>query len=294
MSGENSQIRNVLGLIRFSHTVFALPFALLAAVLAWAQPDSVFRWRDLLGIIACMALARAAAMAFNRLVDHRLDAANPRTSNRHLPAGLLSRRFVIIFTLACSLGFIAATLVFLPKRLPIILSVPVLLYLLSYSFTKRWTMLCHYWLSAALCLSPIAAWIAVRDTVELPAVLLASVVFFWVGGFDILYACQDFAFDRQAGLHSIPARLGIPRALVVARVSHIATVLCLLALWHYSILGIVFLTATFAIAVLLCYEHWLVSADDLSRVNLAFFHVNTVISLGTLIAGGIDMWLNRL
>lgn len=294
MSGENSQIRNVLGLIRFSHTVFALPFALLAAVLAWAQPDSVFRWRDLLGIIACMALARAAAMAFNRLVDHRLDAANPRTSNRHLPAGLLSRRFVIIFTLACSLGFIAATLVFLPKRLPIILSVPVLLYLLSYSFTKRWTMLCHYWLSAALCLSPIAAWIAVRDTVELPAVLLASVVFFWVGGFDILYACQDFAFDRQAGLHSIPARLGIPRALVVARVSHMATVLCLLALWHYSILGIVFLTATFAIAVLLCYEHWLVSADDLSRVNLAFFHVNTVISLGTLIAGGIDMWLNRL
>ena len=173
-------IRHFLELIRFSHTVFALPFAVLAAVLAWVQPGSEFRPRDVVGILLCMVFARSAAMAFNRLVDRDVDAGNPRTAVRHIPAGLLSARAVAIFTVACSVAFVASTLIFLPKQLPILLSVPVLLFLLGYSYGKRWTSLCHYWLSAALMMSPIAAWIAVRDEFAIPPTLLAGVIFFWV------------------------------------------------------------------------------------------------------------------
>jgi len=236
----NAHVRNYLDLIRFSHTVFALPFALLSAAIAWSLPDSVFRVRDLVGILLCMVLARSAAMAFNRLVDRKIDANNPRTSGRHLPAGLLSVRAVVAFTVLCSLGFIAATTLFLPKQLPLILAIPVLLFLLGYSYSKRFTSLCHYWLSAALMLSPIAAWIAVRDEVTVTPLLLGGVVFFWVGGFDILYSCQDFAFDQASGLRSIPARFGISGALRIAAISHLITVGMLVALWWFSSLGIVF------------------------------------------------------
>ena len=149
-------IRHFLELIRFSHTVFALPFALLAAVLAWVQPGSEFRIRDVVGILLCMVFARSAAMAFNRLVDRDVDAQNPRTAVRHIPAGLLSVKAVTLFTVISSVAFVASTLIFLPKKLPIILSVPVLLFLLSYSYAKRWTSLCHYWLSAALMMSTVA------------------------------------------------------------------------------------------------------------------------------------------
>ncbi|HCP14050.1 MAG TPA: 4-hydroxybenzoate octaprenyltransferase, partial [Planctomycetaceae bacterium] len=194
-------IRHFLELIRFSHTVFALPFALLSAVLAWSQPGSQFRLRDLLGILICMVAARSAAMAFNRLVDRRIDADNPRTARRHLPAGLLSVRSVVIFTLLMSILFVASTTIFLPRRLPLLLAVPVLLFLLGYSLSKRFTRFCHYWLSAALMLSPIAAWIAVRDEFALVPSMLGAVIFFWVGGFDILYACQDAESDRQARLN---------------------------------------------------------------------------------------------
>ncbi|MEY3460102.1 MAG: 4-hydroxybenzoate octaprenyltransferase, partial [Planctomycetota bacterium] len=181
-------LRHYLSLIRFSHTIFALPFALLGAVLAWARPDSAFRWQDLAGILLCMASARSAAMAFNRLVDRHFDAQNPRTANRHLPAGILSVRGVTLFTLASSLLFIASTALFLPKTLPLILAIPVLAFLLSYSLAKRFTSLCHYWLSTALMLSPVAAWIAVRNEFHPIPASLAAVIFFWVGGFDILYA----------------------------------------------------------------------------------------------------------
>jgi 4-hydroxybenzoate polyprenyltransferase len=193
-------------LIRFSHTVFALPFALLAAVLAWRETP--FRYRDLLGVLLCMVFARSAAMAFNRLVDRRIDAENPRTARRHLPAGLLSVPSVVLLTILCSAAFAASTLVFLPNTWPVILSAPVLLFLLGYSYAKRFTVWCHYWLSAALMLSPLATWIALTGGLTLTPALLAGAVFFWVGGFDIFYACQDVDFDRAKGLNSIPARWG--------------------------------------------------------------------------------------
>lgn len=285
-----STARNYLQLIRFSHTIFALPFALLGAVLAWAQPGTVFRWQDLLGILVCMVAARSAAMAFNRLVDRRIDALNPRTATRHLPAGLLSVRGVAAFTIASSAVFVAATAIFLPKTLPLILSLPVLLFLLGYSLAKRFTSLCHYWLSAALMLSPVAAWIAVRNEFSLIPASLATVIFFWVGGFDILYACQDADFDRSARLHSIPARFGIAKALRIALASHLITIVMLLGVWQIAGLGWIFLAGVLAIALLLLYEHSLVSANDLTRVNIAFFQVNAVISFGVLAVGCLDVW----
>jgi len=282
-------LRHILELIRFSHTVFALPFALFAAVLAWR--DTPFRWQDLAGILLSMVTARSAAMAFNRLVDRDIDQDNPRTARRHIPAGLLSVRGVALFTVATSLLFLASTLLFLPNRWPLFLSVPVLLFLLGYSYAKRWTSWCHYWLSAALMLSPIAAWIAIRGTVEWPPVLLAAVIFFWVGGFDILYATQDAEFDRERKLHSIPARYGVPRALRLAAISHLLTAVCLAGLWWVAGLGWLFLAGVIVIALLLAYEHSLVRPDNLSKVNVAFFQVNAVISLGLLLIGTLDVWL---
>lgn len=286
-------IRHLLEMIRFSHTVFALPFALLSAAIAWSRPDSRFTWNQLAGILLCMVCARSAAMAFNRIVDRRFDAENPRTARRHLPAGLISLSTAIAFTVLCAAGFVAGTLLFLPNTWPLILSLPVLAFLLVYSYAKRFTQWCHYWLSAALMLAPLAAWIAIRGTVEWPPVLLAVVVFFWVGGFDILYACQDAEFDRARGLRSIPSRHGIPRALRLALVSHVLTIAGLLGFWWVAMLGPVFLTGVIAVGVLLAYEHALVRPDDLSRVNLAFFHVNAVISLGLLAIGVADLWWTR-
>ena len=282
-------IRHFLELIRFSHTVFALPFALLAAVLAWRVTP--FRWQDLAGILLCMVTARSAAMAFNRLVDRDIDRDNPRTAKRHIPAGLLSVRGVAAFTVASSLLFIASTFLFWPNRWPAILSVPVLLFLLGYSYAKRWTAWCHYWLSAALMLSPVAAWIAIRGTLEWPPVLLAAVIFFWVGGFDILYATQDAEFDRERKLSSIPARYGVPRALRLAAISHMLTAACLVGLWWVAGLGWLFLTGVIVIALLLAYEHSLVRPDNLSKVNVAFFHVNAIISIGLFVIGTLDVWL---
>ena len=285
-----SVLRNYLQLIRFSHTIFALPFALLGAVLAWSQPDTIFRWQDLFGIMICMAAARSAAMAFNRLVDRQIDALNPRTASRHLPAGLLSVVGVTMFTVVSSVVFVAATLIFLPKTLPLMLSVPVLLFLLGYSLAKRFTSLCHYWLSAALMLSPVAAWIAVRDEFSLIPASLGAVIFFWVGGFYILYACQYADFDRSVRLHSIPARFGIATALRIALGSHLLTIAMLLGVWQIAGLGWIFLGGVAVIAMLLLYEHSLVSASDLTRVNIAFFQVNAVVSFGVLAAGCLDLW----
>ena len=280
-------IQKLLQLIRFSHTVFALPFALLAAVLAWRTTE--FRWQDLAGILLCMVFARSAAMAFNRIADRSIDADNPRTAGRHLPAGLLSLPTVIAFTLISAGGFFASTLLFLPNRWPIYLAGPVLLFLMGYSYAKRFTSWCHYWLSAALMLSPIAAWIAITGEITWTPISLAAVIFFWVGGFDILYACQDVEFDRDKKLHSIPAKWGVPTALRMAMLSHVASVGCLFALWHVAELGPVFLIGIIAVAALLIYEHSLVRADDLTRVNIAFFHVNAIISLGVFLLGLADV-----
>lgn len=280
-------------MIRFSHTLFALPFALLAAVMAWwrnAADGVPFRWRELVGILLCMVFARSAAMAFNRLADRKIDAANPRTAGRHLPAGILSLQSVILFVVVCSAGFIASTVLFFPNRLPLYLAVPVLLFLCGYSYAKRFTAWCHYWLSAALMLSPLAAWIAIRGELDWPPTLLGLVVFFWVGGFDIIYACQDVDFDRGQSLHSIPARLGVPTALKLAMLSHVLMIACLFGLLYLANLGPIFLGGSVLVAILLAYEHSLVRPDDLTRVNIAFFNVNAIISLGLFVVGWADLW----
>lgn len=281
--------RRMLEMIRFSHTVFALPFALLAACLAWREVP--FRVQHLIGIVVAMVFARSTAMAFNRLVDRRIDAGNPRTAMRHLPSGTLSVAGVTLFTVVCCAGFVLSTLLFLPNWWPLILSGPVLAFLCGYSYAKRFTIWCHYWLAAALMLSPIAVWIALTGTVTLTPVLLASVIFFWVGGFDIIYACQDTDFDRQSRLHSIPAKMGIPGALRLAAFSHVIMLVCLGVLWYQAHLGTIFGVGVLAVAALLVYEHSLVRPEDLARVNMAFFHVNAVISLGLLVLGIADVWL---
>ncbi len=285
------RLRKFLELIRFSHTIFALPFALLSAVLAWRTDEGRLEvdGRQLVGILLCMVFARSAAMAFNRLVDRRIDAENPRTQGRHLPAGLLSIVEVRVFALVCATGFIAATLIFLPNWWPVALSVPVLAFLLGYSYAKRFTAWSHYWLAAGLMLSPPAAWIAIRGELDWTPAALGGAVFFWVGGFDIIYACQDLEFDRRRGLKSLPVRLGIPAALVLAAGSHLAAVVCLFALWYLANLGHLFLIGVVCMAGLLIYEHSLVRPDDLTRVNVAFFNVNAVISLGLFAVGLADV-----
>ena len=291
-------IRRFLEMIRFSHTVFALPFALLAAVMAWyenatADPPGSFRLQDLVGILVCMATARSAAMAFNRLVDRKIDAENPRTKGRHLPAGLLTTKSVAGFLIVCCLGFVLGTLLFLPGNwIPLIASVPVLLFLFAYSYTKRITWLSHFWLGAALMLAPLAAWVAIRGELAWPPVVLGGAVLLWVAGFDMIYACQDVDFDRTAGLHSVPAWLGIKGALRLAAACHAAMIVLLLLLpVVFPPFGTVYLIGIGAIAALLIYEHALVRPDDLARVNIAFFHVNAVVSIGLFVIGAIDLLL---
>lgn len=238
-------------------------------------------------------------MAFNRLADRRIDAENPRTKMRHLPAGTLSLGSVVAFTIMSSAIFVAGTLLFLPNRLPLVLSIPVLLFLLGYSFTKRFTSLAHFWLGAALMLAPVCVWIAIRGELLLsnpadilPALWLGGAVLTWVAGFDTIYACQDAEFDRQARLKSIPAAIGVPAALKLAATCHVGTLILLATLpvicpqvplgWFYG-------GGVAIVALLLTYEHFVVRPDDLSRVNLAFFNINAVISIGLLIVGAIDL-----
>jgi 4-hydroxybenzoate polyprenyltransferase len=291
MSGMNIlRIREYLDLVKFSHTLFALPFALLGAVLATYGPDGRHgRVRDWVGILLCMATARSAAMAFNRLADRHYDALNPRTASRHLPAGRLSVRSVTLFTAVCASAFVAATLVFLPNRWPLYLAVPVLLWLLGYSYCKRFTSLSHFWLGASLSLAPIAAWIALRGDLQWPPVLLALAVLFWVSGFDIIYACQDVDFDRSAGLRSVPKALGVRRALWIAAACHALMIVPLVGLGLVYPLGPIYFVGVAAVAALLVYEHALVRPDDLTRVNVAFFQVNVVISMGLLVVAVVDL-----
>jgi 4-hydroxybenzoate polyprenyltransferase len=283
-----------LGLIRFSHTVFALPFALSSAALAWRKKGQ-FSWLDLLGILLSMVFARSAAMAINRLVDRKIDAANPRTATRHLPAGLLTPVAVMFFFVLCCLAFIVSTTIFIfasSNYWPLYLSVPVLFFVCIYSFSKRFTFLSHFWLGASLMLGPIGAWIAIRglEDMTIPLVLGLAVLF-WVAGFDIFYACQDFEFDRKAKLQSVPARFGIGVSLRIALVCHFLMVALLFALYWVAqpFLGYVYLTGIGAVVLLLIYEHWLVRPDDLSRVNKAFFQVNGIISIWLFVIVAIQV-----
>jgi 4-hydroxybenzoate polyprenyltransferase len=289
------QLRHILEMIRFSHTLFALPFALLAAAMAWAlnarsTPPVPFHWLDLVGILACMVTARSAAMAFNRLADRKIDALNPRTKMRHLPTGTLSVGGVWAFTMVCSLGFVLTTLLFLPNWIPLAASVPVLLFLFGYSYAKRFTLLAHVWLGIALAIAPTAAWVVLRAEIAMSPLVLSIAVALWVAGFDMIYSCQDYAFDVSMRLHSIPARFGVVSALRLAAACHFAMVILLAILpWIYPLFGAVYLTGVVVIGLLLVYEHWIVRADDLSRVNQAFFHVNAVVSLGLLAVGVAEL-----
>ena len=304
------RLRTFLELVRFSHTIFALPFAIIAALIAirwggdWVGEEGLSPTspaglaRGVAGIVLCMVTARTAAMAFNRMVDRTIDAANPRTASRHLPRGDVGVGEVLLLVVVSSAAFIASTLIFLPNWLPLVLSVPVLAWLLGYSYAKRFTMLAHVWLGAALGFAPVAAWIALRgqtllrDPVDiLPAAILGVTVMAWVAGFDIIYACQDAAFDAAHGLQSIPARLGVPRALRLAKWFHLVTKLLLSALpLVVPELGWIYWIAYAAIAALLVWEHSLVRPDDLSRVNQAFFSANAVIGLILLAAIAADLW----
>jgi 4-hydroxybenzoate polyprenyltransferase len=279
------QVRSLLELVRFSHTLFALPFALTSAALAWKRSPAGFSWSQLVGILLCMVFARSAAMAFNRLVDRRLDVGNPRTAGRHLPTGLLSPAAVWTFFLVCAAGFLGTTTIFWfvdGNPWPTILGGPVLVFICAYSLTKRFTALAHFWLGASLLLAPLAAWIAIRGLGDLlTPLVLGGAVLFWVAGFDILYACQDIDFDRKARLRSVPAALGVTASLRLALVCHVVMLALLLGLYAVAPeLGAVYLAGIAAVALLLAYEHWLVRPDDLSRVNQAFFQVNAVVSLG--------------
>jgi 4-hydroxybenzoate polyprenyltransferase len=295
-----SRLRTYLELVRFSHTIFALPFALMAVLIAIRQGGAAGLPGPgpLVGILVCMVTARTAAMAFNRLVDRTIDAANPRTASRHLPRGDVGVAEVMALIAASCVGFVAGTLLFLPNWLPVALALPVLAWLLGYSYAKRFTMLAHAWLGVALGLAPPAAWIALRGAEVLahpadlwPAAILGLAVTAWVTGFDTIYACQDAAFDASHGLRSLPAVLGVRRALNVSALLHGLTVLVLAALpLVVPQLGAIYWTALVAVAALLVWEHALVSPGDLSRVNAAFFDANALIGVVLLAAIGIDLW----
>lgn len=312
------KFRQLLEMIRFSHTLFALPFALMAAILAWNTSAShhpvEFQWLHLFAILLAMVGARSAAMAFNRLVDRKIDAGNERTRNRHLPSGQISVASTVRFILTSIGVYLIGSALFLPNWLPLAVATPVLAVLLGYSYTKRFTSLAHFWLGAALALAPICAWIAIRgqqviaNPVDLtPAVVLGAAVMFWVSGFDMIYACQDFEFDRQAGLNSIPVLLGIAGSLRLAAICHLVMLILLAAIPAIASaaglqlgLGWIYYAGVAGIALLLAYEHALVQpnssgcqqpAIDLTRINVAFFNVNAIVSIGLFLLTAVDLAL---
>jgi 4-hydroxybenzoate polyprenyltransferase len=273
------RLRLTLDMIKFEHSIFALPFAMTGALLAWR--DSGFHiaglaWR-FVWILIAMVTARSAAMAFNRILDADIDARNRRTAARHLPARLLSVQFAWGFTAISSLLFLVAA-----RQLGfwcLVLAPLVLAMLFFYSFSKRFTLFSHLILGFCLGMAPAAAWIAMRGTLDARILWLTGAVMFWTAGFDVIYACQDFEFDCAEGLHSIPKRFGIGGALMVARLLHMAMIASLIALAASFRLGPLSAAGIAAVAILLVYEHGLVKPHDLSRVNAAFFTVNGYVSL---------------
>jgi 4-hydroxybenzoate polyprenyltransferase len=273
-------------MIKWEHSIFALPFALTAALLAARGLPAL---RTLGWILVAMIAARSSAMAFNRWADAQIDAANPRTRSRAIPAGLLSPQFVLSFTCAAALIFVLAAAEL--NRFTLYLSPLALLVLLGYSYLKRFTRWSHLGLGLALGLAPSAAWIAVRGSLDPRILVLTGAVTLWAGGFDVLYACQDFEHDRTAGLHSLPQAIGIPAAFLAARVLHLAMLGLLVwfgLLFHFQALG---WAGIAAVALLLAYEHSIVSPGDLRRLNAAFFTMNGVIAMVFFIFVAADIWL---
>jgi 4-hydroxybenzoate polyprenyltransferase len=285
------RLRLTLDMIKFEHSVFALPFALTGALLAFRESGFHIEnaWWTVLWIVLAMVGARSAAMAFNRLVDAEIDARNPRTKTRHIPAGLLSRTFCWGFTLAASALFLFAAweLNSLCFRLaPVALAV-----VLAYSFTKRFTHLSHIVLGFALGIAPAAAWIAVRGSLDPRILWLTAAVTFWTAGFDIIYSCQDYEFDCDLQLYSVPRLVGIGKALMVARTLHVMMIVSVLMLVWQLHLGMLSVAGIAAIGGLLIYEHGIVKADDLSRVNAAFFTMNGWVSVLFFVFWATDILL---
>ena len=281
-------IRTTLEMIKWEHSVFALPFALCGAMLAARGWPTAWQ---LAWIAVAMIGARSAAMAFNRLVDADIDAANPRTKMRAIPAGALSRKFVVVFVVISSALLMLAA--WRLNRLAFYLSPVALAVVLLYSFTKRFTRWSHLVLGFALGIAPAAAWIAVRGSLDPRILLLTAAVTFWVAGFDVLYACQDYDFDSQSGLYSIPRFVGISNALWIARVLHLVMLALLAALVVVFGLGKFALAGVVVVAVLLLYEHSLVRAHDLSKLNAAFFTMNGVIAIVFFLFIAADLLLAK-
>lgn len=278
------KIPSILSLIKFSHTIFSFPFAVMSAFLAAGGMPGV---KQLLLIIAALITARSAAMSFNRLVDTPFDIHNPRTAYRVILQKEIGRINVWIFTIICIILFI--TFAWLLNRLAFFMSPLAILVVFGYSYTKRFTHLSHFVLGLALALSPIGAWIGIAGTLTVTPLLLALAVVLWTAGFDIIYACQDLMHDIKSGLYSIPKQLGIKRALILSGILHLLMVIVLLALPRYTGLDIIYSIGVLIVAALLFYEHSLVKPDNLSRVNMAFFTVNGIISMGLMIITLIDI-----
>ena len=288
MPGILKKTQTTLEMIKWEHSIFALPFALTAVLLA---AHGLPRWGTLGWILVAMVSARSCAMAFNRWADADLDAANPRTMSRAIPAGLLSRQFVLGFTCVAALVFVLAAARL--NRLTLELAPAALAVLLGYSYMKRVTRWSHLVLGLALGLAPAAAWIAVRGSLDARIVVLTAAVTLWVGGFDVLYACQDYEHDCAVGLHSLPRAVGLRGAFAAARLMHLAMLGLLVWFGALFDFGAVGWAGLGVVAVLLAYEHALVSPRDLRRLNAAFFAMNGVIAMVFLIFVAADVWLSR-
>ena len=274
-SALTRQIADFGRMIKFSHTVFALPFALSAVVLA--HRDNVVSLPVFFWILVAMVSARSAAMGFNRIVDARFDRLNPRTADRHIPAGTVSWLSAILFVSGFSLAFILASAMI--SNLCFWLSMPVLVILFFYSYTKRFTSLSHLYLGMSISLAPLGAWIAVTGRFEPAILILCTALLTYIAGFDILYACQDVQFDREIGLYSIPSRLGVKAAFHISSILHVATFISLMALFIVFDLGMAYLLALAIICVLLVFQHRVIRPHDLAHIELAFFHANSAISM---------------
>jgi 4-hydroxybenzoate polyprenyltransferase len=277
MRGFVQKVRLILDMIKFEHTIFALPFALIGMMLAARGLPGGLQVRVLAWILVAMVGARSAAMSFNRLADAEIDAQNPRTAKRHIPAGLIGRAQVWLFlTVAIALFLTAAWQL---NPLCLALSPIALILILGYSYAKRFTWLCHLWLGVATGIAPIGAWLAVRGQFNLVPLLLGAVVMLWIGGFDIIYALQDYEFDVNATIFSLPKRLGKARALMVSRVMHFCMVLLLLLIGRLYGVHLLYYVGVAVVAALIVYEQSLVKPNDLRRVDLAFFTLNGWVSV---------------
>ncbi len=277
MMGWN-KLKIVLEMIKFEHTIFALPFAYMGAILGSLEVRGIFPvWEEMVWITLAMVGARSAAMSLNRLIDWRIDAKNPRTKNRAIPAGLVSTKFVwgFVFVSFALLFFSAYQL----NMLAVYLLPVAVFFLWFYSYTKRFTWTCHFFLGIATALGPLGGWVATTAQIDALSLILFATVALWIGGFDVIYACQDVEFDQKEFLNSIPARFGIKKALLVSTLMHVGTAAGLLALLMFMDLGVWFAIGVAIALIILVYEHAIVSANDLSRLNTAFFTMNGVLSV---------------